>query len=124
MTTFSTDEFDPSSLPVPYDALLELGMTDEEIRDAWERRPLVNAFQAHEREGAYFSVAHAARALKAIESFKHTKGRWGNSPLKLQTWQKVWVVFPIFGWLWYDDEVGRDVRVTRWVSQPSPLASA
>jgi phage terminase large subunit-like protein len=120
MTTFSTDEFDPSSLPVPYDALLELGMTDEEIRDAWERRPLVNAFQAHEREGAYFSVAHAARALKAIESFKHTKGRWGNSPLKLQTWQKVWVVFPIFGWLWYDDEVGRDVRVTRsvWIEVP------
>jgi phage terminase large subunit-like protein len=120
MTTFSTDEFDPSSLPVPYDALIELGMTDEEIRDAWERRPLVNAFQAHEREGAYFSVAHAARALKAIESFKHTKGRWGNSPLKLQTWQKVWVVFPIFGWLWYDDEVGRDVRVTRsvWIEVP------
>jgi phage terminase large subunit-like protein len=120
MTTFSTDEFDHSSLPVPYDALLELGMTDEEIRDAWERRPLVNAFQAHEREGAYFSVAHAARALKAIESFKHTKGRWGNSPLKLQTWQKVWVVFPIFGWLWYDDEVGRDVRVTRsvWIEVP------
>jgi phage terminase large subunit-like protein len=120
MTTFSTDEFDPSSLPVPYDALIELGMTDEEIRDAWERRPLVNAFQAPEREGAYFSVAHAARALKAIESFKHTKGRWGNSPLKLQTWQKVWVVFPIFGWLWYDDEVGRDVRVTRsvWIEVP------
>jgi phage terminase large subunit-like protein len=120
MTTFLTDEFDPSSLPVPYDALIELGMTDEEIRDAWERRPLVNAFQAHEREGAYFSVPHAARALKAIESFKHTKGRWGNSPLKLQTWQKVWVVFPIFGWLWYDDEVGRDVRVTRsvWIEVP------
>jgi phage terminase large subunit-like protein len=120
MTTFSTDEFDPDSLPVPYEALIELGMTDEEIRDAWERRPLVNAMQAHAREGAYFSVEHAARALKAIESFKHTKGRWGNSPLKLQTWQKVWVVFPIFGWLWYDPEVERDVRVIRsvWIEVP------
>ncbi|WP_037833580.1 terminase large subunit domain-containing protein, partial [Streptomyces sp. NRRL S-475] len=120
MTTFLTDEFSPDLLPVPYDALLELGMTDEEIRDAWNRRPLVNAFQADKREGAYFSVPHAARALRAIESFKHTKGRWGNTPLRLQTWQKVWIIFPLFGWLFYDDEVERDVRVIRscWIEVP------
>ncbi|MBA9050778.1 MULTISPECIES: terminase large subunit [Streptomyces] len=120
MTTFSTDEFDPALLPVPYDALLELGMSEDEITDAWNRRPLHNAFQADKREGAYFSVDHAARALRAIESFKHTKGRWGNTPLRLQTWQKVWIIFPLFGWLFYDEEIGRDVRVVRscWIEVP------
>ncbi|WP_369190166.1 terminase large subunit [Streptomyces sp. R08] len=120
MTTFSTDDFDPALLPVPYDDLLTLGMTHEEIVDAWNRRPLFNAMQAHKREGAYFSVEHAGRALRAVESFKHTKGRWGNTPLRLQTWQKVWIIFPLFGWLFYDDEVERDVRVIRscWIEVP------
>jgi phage terminase large subunit-like protein len=95
-------------------------MTDEEITDAWQRRPLVNCVQAPQREGAYFSIEHAARALKAVESFKHTKGRWGNTPLKLQNWQKVWIIFPVFGWLFYDDEVERHVRVIRsvWIEVP------
>lgn len=120
MTTFSTEDFDPDALPVPYDALIELGMSDEDIRDAWDRRPLVNAFQCPKREGAYFSIPHARRALAAVESFKHTKGRWGNSPLKLQNWQKVWVIFPVFGWLFYDEEIERDVRVVRsvWIEVP------
>lgn len=107
-------------LPVPYDALIELGMTPEEIRDAAKSRPLVVANQAHLQDGAYFSVEAAARAIKAIESFKHTKGRWGASPLKLSPWQVVWVIAPVFGWLWYDPEIERDVRVVRsvWIEVP------
>lgn len=100
-------------LPVPYDALLELGMSGDEIEDAWNRRPLISALQADEQPGAYFSVEHAARAVRAIESFKHTKGRWGGAPLKLATWQKVWVVAPIFGWVYHDEEIDRTVRVIR-----------
>ncbi|MEU3686991.1 terminase large subunit [Streptomyces narbonensis] len=113
--TFSTDV-----LPVPRDALLALGLTDEEIDHAAASRPLVLAHQAHQQEGAYFSVEAAARAIKAIESFKHTKGRWGSSPLKLAPWQVVWVIAPVFGWLWYDPEIERDVRVIRsvWIEVP------
>lgn len=112
--TFSTE------LPVPRDALLELGLTDEEIDQAAASRPLVVANQAHKAPGAYFSVEAAGRAIKAIESFKHTKGRWGNAPLKLAPWQIVWVIAPVFGWLWHDPELGRDVRVIRsvWVEIP------
>ncbi|NED36671.1 terminase large subunit [Streptomyces sp. SID8499] len=95
-------------------------MSDEEIDQAAKSRPLVVANQAHKAPGAYFSVEAAGRAIKAIESFKHTKGRWGNSPLKLAPWQIVWVIAPVFGWLWYDPELGRDVRVIRsvWVEIP------
>lgn len=74
---------------------------------ALESRPLVVAQQAADAPGAYFDVAAARRAIEAIESFKHTKGRWGSTRLKLSPWQTVWVIAPIFGWLAYDPELGR-----------------
>ncbi|MFI1099788.1 terminase large subunit [Streptomyces melanogenes] len=115
MTGFSTD-----GLPVPYDALLELGLTEDEIGEAVKSRPLVLAHQAPQREGAYFDVPAARRAIAAIESMRHTKGRWGGTPLKLAPWQKVWIIAPIFGWLWFDPELGRPVRVARtvWIEVP------
>lgn len=107
-------------LPVPYDALLELGVTPEEISAALDSRPLVVAAQAKDAPGAYFDVASARRALDAVQSFRHTKGRWGSTRLKLDPWQVVWVIAPIFGWLAYDPELGRAVRVIRsaWIEVP------
>lgn len=113
----------PSStdvLPVPLEALHELGLNDEQIEQAVAARPLVVANQAHEQPGAWFDVDAARRAIRAIESFKHTKGRWGSTPLKLAPWQLVWVIAPVFGWLWFDPELGRPVRVVRacWIEVP------
>lgn len=107
-------------LPVPYDALLALGLSDDEIAEALESRPLVMAMQAHKAPGAFFDTPSARRALDAIQSFKHTKGRWGNARLRLAPWQIVWVIAPIFGWLAYDAELGRAVRVIRsaWIEVP------
>ncbi|MFE4514430.1 terminase large subunit [Kitasatospora sp. NPDC056783] len=115
MTGSSTD-----ALPVPYDALLELGMSEEEIAEALRSRPLVLTRQSADQPGAYFSVPAARRAIAAIETMKHTKGRWGGTQLRLAPWQKVWVVAPVFGWLWDDPELGRPVRVTRtvWIEVP------
>jgi phage terminase large subunit-like protein len=109
-----------AGLPVPRAALLELGLTDEQIDEALESRPLTVAFHADRQEGAWFSVAAASRAKRAIESFKHTKARWGGTPLLLAPWQVVWVIAPIFGWLFYDEELQRDVRVIRsaWIEVP------
>ncbi|MFF2544002.1 terminase large subunit [Kitasatospora sp. NPDC058063] len=116
MTGSSTD----AALPVPRDALLELGLTEDEIAEALESRPLVVANQQHQQPGAYFSVPAARRAIAAIESMRHTKGRWGGSRLRLAPWQKVWIIAPLFGWLWDDPEVGRPVRVIRtaWIEVP------
>ncbi|GAA3856544.1 terminase large subunit [Streptomyces lacrimifluminis] len=115
MTGSSTD-----ALPVPLDALYELGLSEDEIAEARESRPLVVAQQAADAPGAYFDVAAARRAIDAIQSFKHTKGRWGNAKLRLAPWQVVWVIAPIFGWLAYDPELGRAVRVIRsaWIEVP------
>ncbi|MFD3638736.1 terminase large subunit [Streptomyces griseus] len=116
MTTGSLTD----GLPVPYEALLELGLTEDEIADALKSRPLILAHQAPQREGAYFDVPAARRAISAIETMKHTKGRWGGSPLKLAPWQKVWIIAPVLGWLWLDPELGRPVRVARtvWIEVP------
>jgi len=120
--TCSTDSLGlwKQALPVPYASLIELGMTEDEIQDSWERRPLHWTSHTEQQEGSWFSVEHAARAIRAVESFKHTKGRWGGTPLRLQTWQKVWVIFPIFGWVYHDTEVDRTIRVIRsvWVEVP------
>ncbi|MGW2380194.1 terminase large subunit [Streptomyces sp. NPDC001658] len=95
-------------------------MSEDEIAEAVESRPLVVAQQAADAPGAYFDVAAARRAIDAIQSFKHTKGRWGNAKLRLAPWQVVWVIAPIFGWLAYDPELGRAVRVIRsaWIEVP------
>lgn len=111
-------------LPVPYDALLELGLTAEQIQDARDRAPLKLAFQADQAEGAYFDTERVRKALKGLASFKHTKGRWAGKPLKLgqglDPWQIVWIIAPVFGWVRYDDEVDQVVRVIRavWVEVP------
>ncbi|WP_261992534.1 terminase large subunit [Streptomyces sp. MS191] len=90
-------------------------MSEDDIDAALQRRPLVVANQLPEQPGAWFDVEAARRAVRAIESFKHTKGRWGGSPLKLAHWQAVWVILPAFGWLFFDEELGRPVRVARTV---------
>ncbi|MFK8844688.1 terminase large subunit [Streptomyces sp. Ac-502] len=107
-------------LPVPRAALRELGMSDEEISEALASRPLVSAFRMPDQPGAWFDVAAARRAQRAIESFRHTKGRWGGTPLKLAGWQFLWVIAPVFGWLWHDPELGYPVRVVRavWIEVP------
>lgn len=111
-------------LPAPYDALIELGLSHEQIMEAVEREPLTVAFQADEFPGAWFDVDRARKALKAIGAFKHTKGRWAGVPMRigegLDSWQVVWIMAPIFGWVYLDPEIDSVVRVVRtvWVEIP------
>lgn len=121
MTTTTASSTD---LPVPYDCLIELGLTDEQIAAAVEARPLVVACQAQDHPGAWYDVERARRALRALGLFKHTKGRWAGVPLRLgeglDPWQVVWVLAPIFGWVYHDAEIDRVVRVIRsaWIEIP------
>ncbi|WP_431903664.1 terminase large subunit [Nonomuraea sp. bgisy101] len=119
-TTCSTDV----QLPVPRDALLELGLTEAQIDQAAAAAPLVVAFQADQQEGAWFDVERARKALRALAKFRHTKGRWAGQPFQLgrglDPWQVVWILAPIFGWVFFDEEIGRVVRVIRtaWIEVP------
>ena len=117
-------DFDPSRLPAPYDALVELGLNHEQIVEAAGKEPLVVAFQADKQPGAWFSIERARKALRAIGAFKHTKGRWAGTRLRigegLDSWQVVWVMAPVFGWVYHDEEIDRVVRVIRsvWIEIP------
>ncbi|MGM0782145.1 MAG: terminase large subunit [Actinomycetota bacterium] len=111
-------------LPVPYDALVELGMSHEQILEAASKRPRTVAFQADQHPDAWFDVARAQRALRALGAFTHTKGRWAGVHLRLgqglDPWQVVWILAPVFGWVYFDAELDRVVRVIRrvWVEIP------
>lgn len=124
MTTKVATRSIEQPLPVPYDALLELGLTPEQIDDARQRAPLVLAHQADQALGAYFDIERVKKALRGLASFKHTKGRWAGKPLKLgqglDPWQVVWIVAPVFGWVFWDEEINLIVRVVRtvWVEVP------
>jgi phage terminase large subunit-like protein len=113
-----------TELPVPRDALLELGLTDEQIAEAEAARPLVVAFQADQHPGAWYDVERAKKALKALAAFRHTKGRWAGVRMRLgeglDPWQVVWVLAPVFGWVYHDEEIDAIVRVIRtvWVEIP------
>lgn len=116
--------FVPERLPAPYEALIELGLTHEQIVEASCREPLTVAFQADRFPGAWFDVGRARKALRAMGAFRHTKGRWAGVPLRvgegLDSWQVVWIMAPIFGWVYLDSEIDAVVRVIRtvWIEIP------
>src|SRR5690606_7213761 len=92
---------------------------------AYAAKPLRVACQAGRAEGAEFDVDRVKRALRALGAFRHTKCRWARLPMRVEggglaPWQVVWVVAPVFGWVRYDEECGRVVRVIRavWIEVP------
>ena len=54
-------------------------------------------FEVALEKGWYFDRKAAARAIKFIESLKHTKGEWAGRKFVLEPWQQ-FVVWNIFGW--------------------------
>jgi phage terminase large subunit-like protein len=112
------------NLPVPREALLELGLTKDQVAEAERARPLIVACQADRVEGAWFDVERVRKKLAALAQFRHTKGRWAGRRLRLgeglDPWQIVWIIAPVFGWVRYDEEIDAIVRVIRavWIEVP------
>ena len=113
-------------LPVPREALFELGLTEEDIEKAEASPPAVLAFQADQAPGARFDVDRVKKALAALGQFRHTKGRWARDGRRLRIgegldpWQVVWAIAPIFGWVAFDEEIDAEVRIIRtaWIEIP------
>lgn len=107
-----------TDLPVPYDALLELGLTDDEIASAAQRRPAVVGGFPGSAAHAQFSTAAVARTLKALRALRHTKTRrWKGKPLDPDPWQIVWIIAPVFGWVYADDHPDVELAGTRVVRE-------
>jgi phage terminase large subunit-like protein len=112
-------------LPVRREQLLALGLSGAQVDEALASAPLHVAFQADKQRGAYFDVELVKKKLRALGAFRHTKGRWAGKPMTiggggLSPWQVVWIIAPVFGWVFFDPEIERVVRVIRtaWIEVP------
>lgn len=60
-----------------------------------------------------FDPAKVDRVVAAFGQLRHTKGKWAGSPLKPDPWQVAYLLAPVFGWVRFDGDAGRWVRVIR-----------
>lgn len=81
--------------------------------------PLWRTKEPYDVPGAMFDPARVDRVIKAVESLRHTKGRWAGKPLKLDPVQIAFFIAPIFGWVKKDSQ-GDLVRIIRevWIEMP------
>jgi phage terminase large subunit-like protein len=63
--------------------------------------------------GAKFDPSRVDRVLKAFGLLRHTKGKWAGRPLTPDPWQVAYILAPVFGWVRFDKDAGRWVRVIR-----------
>jgi phage terminase large subunit-like protein len=63
--------------------------------------------------GAQFDPARVDKVLKSFGMLRHTKGKWAGQPLKPDPWQVAYILAPVFGWVRFDEDAGRWVRIIR-----------
>ena len=64
-------------------------------------------------KSARFDPQRVDRVLKAFSLLRHTKGKWSGSALVPDPWQVAYILAPVFGWVRYDKDIARWVRVIR-----------
>lgn len=63
--------------------------------------------------GARFDPERVDRVLLSFTLLRHTKGKWAGRPLKPDPWQVAYILAPVFGWVRFDEDAERWVRVIR-----------
>lgn len=69
---------------------------------------------------ALFDPERVDRVLASFHVLRHTKGVAAGRPLDPDTWQLAYIIAPIFGWVHWDEDIQRNVRVvtTGYVDLP------
>ena len=106
---------------LPSDAVLKRLKISREV--AWylvsrgyafpEHPPLIKTPEGSRHKDAVFDPEAVDRVIAAFKSLSHTKGRWRGQPLTPDPWQVAYILAPTFGWVRWDDDAGRYVRVVR-----------
>lgn len=63
--------------------------------------------------GAKFDPERVDKVLRSFSLLRHTKGKWAGQPLKPDPWQVAYILAPVFGWVRFDEDIDRWVRVIR-----------
>lgn len=64
-------------------------------------------------KAARFDPERVDKVLKSFSLLRHTKGKWAGMPLKPDPWQVAYILAPVFGWVRFDEDADRWVRVIR-----------
>lgn len=63
--------------------------------------------------GAVFDPERVDLVLRVFAELRHVAGKWAGKPLRPDPWQVAYIIAPVFGWVRYDKEAGRNVRIIR-----------
>lgn len=75
--------------------------------------PLIKTPEPRDVPGARFDPDRVDRVLTAFGMMRHTKGQLAGRPLKPDPWQVAYCLAPVFGWVSFDEDFGRYVRIIR-----------
>lgn len=75
--------------------------------------PIWKTPEPRDLEGARFDPDRVDRVIGAFRRLRHTQGKWAGQPLEPANWQVAYILAPVFGWVRFDDEADRWVRVVR-----------
>lgn len=64
-------------------------------------------------KGAEFDFGRVDKVLKSFSLLRHTKGKWAGTPLKPDPWQVAYILAPVFGWIRFDADADKWVRIIR-----------
>jgi phage terminase large subunit-like protein len=63
--------------------------------------------------GARFDPERVDKVIKSFRLLRHTKGKWAGKPLDPDPWQVAYILAPWAGWIRFDEDAGRWVRIIR-----------
>lgn len=75
--------------------------------------PLIQTPSPGEAPGAVFDPARVDKVITSFSKLRHTQGQWAGRPLRPDPWQVAYVLAPVFGWVRWDEDADRYVRVVR-----------
>jgi phage terminase large subunit-like protein len=75
--------------------------------------PLWKTPEPRDLPGAQFDPERVDKVIRAMSRLRHTQGRWAGKPLKPDPWQVAYFIAPVFGWVRFDEDADRWVRIIR-----------
>lgn len=75
--------------------------------------PKIKTPEPRELDGAAFDPDRVDRVLAAFAILRHTQGDLAGQPLRPDPWQVAYILAPVFGWVRWDEDADRYVRIIR-----------
>lgn len=78
-----------------------------------EHPPLFKTPEGSAVKDSFFDVDAVDRVIASFKVLRHTQGKWAGQPLIPDPWQVAYFLAPVFGWVRWDEDANKLVRVVR-----------